>query len=92
MIPEPGRWLRGLLCAVLAATPAAALEPLERLAGRVPADAGGIVVLSDVAASVAETTPLAQGFGDADRRMMPYVTLTLIGASDAIEISGCPAG
>lgn len=75
--------MRALIFTVLLlAAPAAAQEPLQKLAARVPAGTEGMIVLNDVSASAAEIAPLTDGMSEPDRRMMPFTTLTLIGGFD----------
>jgi hypothetical protein len=77
--------LAALHCLAATPAPAEGPGPLEQLAGRVPAGAEGMVVLTDVAASLAETAPLSKEFDPLNRRMMAYTPLTLI---DGFDLSG----
>ncbi len=73
------------LLTVLLPIPSIADGPLERLADRVPLGAPGMVVLTDVAASVTEIAPLAADFSAADRRIMAYLPLTLVGGFEPYQ-------
>lgn len=78
--------VRALLLACALVTPALADGPLERLAIRVPVGAEGMVVLTDVAASLAETAPLSRTFPGIDKRLMAFAPLTLIGGFDISSV------